>query len=203
MVGSERTHTTSTLLARLHDPGDHTAWEHIDDRYRPIIVGSAMRLGLSRADAEDVAQEVLTRFSQAYLAGQYERERGRLGAWLLSMVRFRVADALRARAVRREVAGEAEVVVLPDENAAQQAWQTERRRAILMHALHELRLNSETSDQSILIFEKLVLNRTKAPDVAQELGVKLGVVYVAKNRVAERLRAIVERIEQAYEEDRM
>lgn len=203
MVGSDFTHTTSTLLQRLHDPADASAWSRIDDRYRRIIIGSAMRLGLKQTDAEDVAQEVLARFSQAYRAGQYDREKGRLGAWLLSMVRFRVVDALRARAQRREVGTGSEIMVLPDQHSAEQVWETERRRVILMDAIHELRSTSETSDQSIRIFEMLVLNRKKAPEVAQELGISPGVVYTAKNRVAERLRGIVERLEQAFEDDRL
>ena len=45
--------TSITLLEGLKDPRNEAAWRRFMDRYRPILIGFARRLGLSPSDAED------------------------------------------------------------------------------------------------------------------------------------------------------
>jgi len=78
MIASHRTTTTTALLDGLHDPANEEVWREFDTRYRPIILGFAVKLGLSDEDAADVAQDTLARFVQEYRAGRYDRTRGRL-----------------------------------------------------------------------------------------------------------------------------
>ena len=37
--------TTSSILDALLDPSDYETWRQFDERYRPIIVAFAVRLG--------------------------------------------------------------------------------------------------------------------------------------------------------------
>lgn len=193
------TRTTTALLEGLHDVENAEAWASFYGRYVPILIGVSRRLGLSEADAQDAAQETLTAFVKEYRENKYDRDRGRLRAWLLTILRTRVAGQYRAKAVRKEQQGVTFVGGVPDERTASEAWDVERRRAILLQAIDELRKVSKTSDQSVQIFEMLARDSRTAQDVADELGLTAQDVYRAKSRVAQRLREVVTKIEGVYD----
>jgi RNA polymerase sigma-70 factor (ECF subfamily) len=192
------TRTTTALLDGLHEPGNEQVWAELDARYRPILVAFARRLGLGDADAADVAQEAMLRFLQEYRDGHYDRERGRLRSWLLSIARTRVAAVYRRR--RAPARGDSALGALPDDATLSEIWESERRAVILREALERLRTTTRTSDRNIRTFELLVVRRMPAASVAKELGISVDDVYVAKSRVAERLRRIIEELERAYDE---
>ena len=195
------TRTTTHLLDGLFDPAASEIWQEFDRRYRPIIVGLARKLGLAEEDAADVAQETLTRFVTAYRAGKYDRSRGRLRSWIIGIARYRITDAIRARASRRGWRGDSMINECPDHAEMTAIWDTERRQSILRQAVNELRTNSRTGEKTIRAFEMLTFHARKPADVAEELSMTLDDVYQAKNRVASRLRMIVGRIEILYDED--
>lgn len=195
------THTTTALLQGLHEEGGHAAWEVLDRRYRPIVTGLARRLGLSDQDAMDVAQDTMIRVLAEYRDGRYDRERGRMRSWLLSIARTRIADVHRKRAVRREARGESAMVSIPKEQELKDIWSTERRFVVLREALADLEATSKTSDRSIRAFEMLVFHRRSVSDVAGELDMSENDVYLAKSRIARRLKETVHQLESLYEED--
>jgi RNA polymerase sigma factor (sigma-70 family) len=197
----DTTRTTTVLLEGLHDPGNQAAWSEFDARYRPILTAFARRLGLSDDDAADAAQETLLQFLKEYREGRYDRERGRLRSWLLGIARTRVAGQHRARSQRREARGESAIVNLEDDATISRIWESERRRVILREALTELRVATRTSDRTIRAFELHVLQQMPVAAVALELSITDHDVYQAKSRVASRLRDIVDRLDQVFDED--
>lgn len=192
-------HTTTTLLLEgLHDPGNQRAWQEFQERYVPIMLAFARRLGLSESDAADVTQDGLVRFLQEYRAGQYDRQRGRLRSWLISIVRFRVADRWRLAAKDRIVAGDTAIGQLPVDSELEALWDAEQRREILRRAFQSLRSESRLAEKTILAFERLVIDERPVADVAAELQMTANDVYVAKSRVYERLSAVVLELEAIY-----
>ena len=194
------TTTSTTLLEGLFDPANVVVWDQFDARYRPIILGFARRLGLNEADAADVAQDTLVRFLRDYRLGKYDRTRGALRSWIISIVKFRIADLHRARESRRERRGESAFIDLVGDDAMESIWEAERRRAVLAQALVDLRQTSKTSDKSLRAFEMYALQEVSAETVAQKLDMSLRDVYMAKNRVAERLRDILSRLEELFDD---
>ncbi len=195
----DATQTNTALLQGLHNAGDTAAWRVFDARYRPIIIGFARRVGLSDADAADVAQETILQFITEYRQGRYDRSRARLRAWLIGIARARVAGAFRKAAVRREKAGVTAVVDLEDDGALSSLWDQERRAAILQLAMEELRSSTRTSDKTIQAFDMLTVRQLPPAAVAEALGMTVHDVYLAKSRVAQRLREIIERVEVAFD----
>ncbi|MHC4909588.1 MAG: RNA polymerase sigma factor [Planctomycetota bacterium] len=193
------TRTTTILLDGLHDPADSTSWETFDRRYRPVIIALSRRMGLAEADAADVAQETITRFILEYREGRYDRSRGRLRNWLLALSRTRIAEHYRKGARARIDGGESHVREMPDEATMTQLWEQERRTVLLRSALEELRSSTKTDERTIEAFELLVAQRMPALAVAERLEMKIEDVYLAKSRVAARLRTIVHRLEAACE----
>jgi len=190
--------TTTRLLEGLHRPGDAGAWEEFDRRYRPILVGFLRRMGLNENDAADVAQETLACFLQDYRAGKYDRQQGRLRSWLIGIARCRLADLRRAQGRRRELRGESALGDLPDTADVESVWDAEQRQFIFEQAVRELRQTSRFNERTIAAFERVVLRREAVETVAAELGLTPQEIYNAKNRVVERLRAIVKRYEECF-----
>src|SRR5215468_5754286 len=94
--------TTSTILQRLGDFDDRAIWERFNTRFRSPLESFARRLGLSPAEADDAAQEALLQFAEAYRAGKYVRQAGRLSSWLFGIAFNQVATLRRKRIRERQ-----------------------------------------------------------------------------------------------------
>jgi RNA polymerase sigma-70 factor (ECF subfamily) len=143
----------------------------------------------------------MIRVLDEYRDGRYDRERGRMRSWLMSIARTKIADVYRKRAVRREARGESAMVTIPKDQELEDIWATERRFVVLREALADLQANSKTSDRSIQAFEMLVFHRRAVSDVAKELDMSENDVYLAKSRVAKKLKETVQQLESLYAED--
>jgi RNA polymerase sigma factor (sigma-70 family) len=187
--------TTTALLVGLFDPANAAAWELFDRRYRPILIGFARNCGLNDGDAAELAQATIVRFVE-----EYDRGRGRLGAWLVTIARYRLIDLKRRGATARIARGESAIVDLDDERSVSAIYEAERRMAVLRDALDELRERTKTDPKTIRAFELLFYQGMSVQAVAADLGMSAHDVYLAKSRVAGKLREIVSRIESEYEE---
>lgn len=198
---SLRTATSTVLLQSLLDPANQAVWDEFDKRYRLILVGFARHLGLGNEDAGDVAQQTLLEFLAQYRAGRYERGRGRLSSWIISIARFKIADVKRSRFRHRESRGESAIVDMPGDEETSAAWDVVRKKAILSRAMAELRESSRMDETTIRAFELVGVMGVPAEEAAKQCGISVDQVYVAKNRVTKRLREVVEAMTKAYEED--
>ncbi len=192
--------TTTALLTGLFDPRNAAAWEAFDRRYRPILIGFARNCGAKDVDAAEVAQETIVRFVEEYRAGKYDRNRGRLGAWLVTIARYRLLDSRRRAGTARIERADSAMVDLDDERSLGASYEAERRQALLREALDEMRTRSRTDPKTVKAFEMLVYHGLTPQVVAEQLQMSTHDVYLAKSRVAAKLREIVLRLESEYEE---
>jgi RNA polymerase sigma-70 factor (ECF subfamily) len=194
------TRTTTKLLDALRDRANEPAWAQIDARYRPVIAGLARRLGVSQADAEEVAQRSLAEFVRAYREGRYDRTKGRLSSWILGIAHHTTLRVLRTG--RREGTPGATVLAeVADEPALRSIWADERDRAILARAMALLRDESGIDDRTLLAFELAAMRGVPAAEAGSQCGMTAEQVYVAKSRVTKRLRELVSALTAAFEED--
>ena len=82
--------------------GDERAFAEVYDRYSPILFGLLLRILHSRAEAEDVLQEVFLQVWQQ--ARAFDAARGRPFTWLVTLARSRAIDRLRATDARQRAA---------------------------------------------------------------------------------------------------
>lgn len=190
--------TTTLLLEALMDRRNNDAWREFDARYRPVIIAFARKFGFSDEDAADVAQETLASFLKDYTAGKYDRGKGRLRTWIISIAKFRMADARRAKARTHETRGDSALFDLPSDDVLERHWEEEVKQTILRRSLDELR-KSRMNPRTIRAFQIVALEGRPAADAAAELGMTLNDVYVAKNRAIEKLQTIREQLVQIYE----
>lgn len=194
------TATTTQLLDALGTPGNQEVWEAFDRRYRPILQAVTRRAGLTAEEAIDAAQETLLEFWRDFRGGRYERGRGRLRTWIMKIAHNRAIDAVRARRRDRVVAGDTAVEV-SEQAPDLQAWDEERERAIFVEAMRILRQETFVSPANLRAFEMTAIGGMAPEAAAQETGLSIDQVYVARSRVSRRLREVVETLTRAFDED--
>jgi RNA polymerase sigma factor (sigma-70 family) len=196
-----RPKTTTVLLEALRAETDPQVWGEFVARYQPLLVGFGIRLGLSEADATDAAQWTLAEFLKAFRAGRYERERGRLGSWIIGIAKHQVESLRREGARRAGWRGESGIVDLGNNDSLAEIWEQERRREILNAALCRLRSSARLADTSVRAFELVAIRGVSPEDAARECDLTVDEVYVARHRVTRKLRELVAEITAAYEEN--
>lgn len=191
--------TTTRLLADLQDPSNAIAWVDFDSRYRPVLKGFARKLGFDDDDADEMAQQALTEFCRAYREGRYQRERGRLRAWLIGIARNTALSMRRQRGAVR-VGGNTALENLPDDLEISGIWDREREQAIYEQAMAALRESTRTDAKTLLVFELYAIQGKPVDDVASQCNVTVDMVYVIKNRLTKRLREMVAELTTAYDD---
>ncbi|HOW18631.1 MAG TPA: RNA polymerase sigma factor [Phycisphaerae bacterium] len=192
--------TTTTLLDGLHQTTNARAWRRFEERFQPMILAFARKLGLNETDAQDAAQETMMAFVEAYRQGRYDRTKGRLRSWLFGIARRTVADILRRRP--REVAvsdatdAEAFIKTVEEPDTAARIWEHEWRCAVLQACVAEVA--QDVAPETLAAFDLYVLRQWPAERVAVQLGMTTNAVYLAKNHVLTRIRQIREQIEAAF-----
>ena len=91
---NQQTDAEDAGLLRAVARGDESAFARVYDRYSPILLGLLLRILRSRAEAEDVLQEVFLQVWQQ--ARSFDESRGRAFTWLVTLARSRAIDRLRA-----------------------------------------------------------------------------------------------------------
>src|SRR5437868_2243301 len=102
--------TRPSLLIRLADRADEAAWREFAQIYTPLIQRLARRKGLQPADADDLAQQVLTAVCRAIDRWQVDPQRGRFRTWLFRIAQNLMINALTRRAPDRG-AGDTDMLV--------------------------------------------------------------------------------------------
>src|SRR5262249_50284300 len=98
--------TRASLLLRLRDPRDQSAWTQFVDLYPPLVYAYARRQGLQDADAADLSQEVLTAVAGAVARLEYDPRRGSFRNWLFTIVRHKLSNWWLAQQRRPQGSGD-------------------------------------------------------------------------------------------------
>lgn len=192
--------TTTLLLQQLKDSGDQGAWRQFDERFRPVVFGAARRLGLSEADSADIAQETIFQSLRDYQEGKYDRARGRLGSWIVAIAHHRIIDLLRKKQRAIIEGGDTRLGELPIIDEVSCAWAGALKDDVFRRAWEKVQIESQISPSNLRAFEFAVLRGVPVAATAEECGMSADQVYVAKNRVSAKLREIVDRLTQAFED---
>ena len=138
-LANPQTDAEDAELVRAVARGDESAFARVYDRYSPILLGLLLRILRSRAEAEDVLQEVFLQVWQQ--ARSFDASRGRAFTWLVTLARSRAIDRLRA-VDSRERATQRSAEDVPPERPSD-AWADEEairaeRAEVVRDALGEL-----------------------------------------------------------------
>jgi RNA polymerase sigma-70 factor (ECF subfamily) len=186
--------TRQSLLFRAQTGGED-AWKDLTGLYRPLIIGWLNRQGVPAGDLDDLAQDVLLSVVKHLPTFEHSGRRGAFRAWLRTIVCSRTIDYWRAvDAGSRGQGGSGAVAALrqladPDSDLNRQ-WDEEHDRYVL-DCLLDL-VGEEFEPTTLRAFRRLALDSATGAAAAEELGLSVAAVYVAKSRVLQRLRQLAE-----------
>ncbi len=191
--------TTSTILEDLRDFSNEAAWRHFVGRFRGPIARFATSLGLSDAQADEVSQDSLSVFAERYRAGRYDRQRGKLRAWLFGIAHKQVLKVReRERRQDQRMAGFQEgrdaLESLPDPKTLVDFWNSQWEAFLIQECFRRVRL--EYQPDSVRAFEIVVTEGRSPKEAAEEIGIPIKTVYNAKHRILKRIRELRMEIEE-------
>jgi len=188
--------TRASLLVQLRDGANDGAWREFTNLYGPVIYGFARKRGLQDADAADLMQDVLRSISAAIDRLDYDRSRGTFRGWLFTITRNKVYNFLSARRIRPQGSGDTAtnrmLASQPDTSDGSETWEVEYRRRLASLAMDHIK--SEFQPNTWQAFWLTAVEGLPVAEVAQQVAMTAGAIYVAKSRVLARLKEEVEQM---------
>jgi RNA polymerase sigma-70 factor (ECF subfamily) len=182
--------TRLSLLFRAQ-AGEENAWKDLTDLYRPLIIGWLNSQGVPASDLEDLSQDVLLSVVKNLPTFQHSGRRGAFRSWLRTIICSRTADYWRAVDAGTKASGGSgataalQQIADPDSDLNRQ-WDEEHDRYVL-NCLLDL-VEEEFEPATLQAFRRLALDGASGAETAEELGLSVAAVYVAKSRVLQRIR---------------
>jgi RNA polymerase sigma-70 factor (ECF subfamily) len=185
--------TRLSLLLRLRDGRDAEAWRQFVRLYAPLVYRYGRRHGLQDADAGDLTQEVLRAVSGGIARFEHPNRPGAFRGWLFTLARRKRCDLWARQARPGQGSGDSGVRELLDAQPAREeeaAWDRDYRETVLAWAAERVR--PTVREATWLAFWRTAVEGKEGKAVAEELGLSVAAVYLAKGRVMARLKEEVE-----------
>ena len=183
--------TRQTLLLRIRDLDDKVSWDEFAELYTPLIYRFLINRGLSDSNARDVMQDSLKAIAGAIERFEYNPEKGTFRSWLYTVVRSKLNNYFKKSGRQPAAVGMTEVEGMADESdaAADKEWEMEYKRHMFHWASEKVR--GDFKENTWKAFYGVAVDERPAEEVAKELGMPVGGVYVAKSRVIAKLREAI------------
>ena len=200
--------TRRSLLSRLKESDAQESWSQFFDTYWRLIYTTALNAGLTDWEAQEVVQETILTVARKIKSFRYDPVVGSFKGWLLTIVRWRIADQFRKRPQqiqpprarpRTETQGTATIERVADPGAIDldAIWEEEWQRTLFAAAL--ARVKREANARHYQMFDLHAVKEWPVQKVAQTLGVSAGQVRLAKHRITILMRREVARLEKEEE----
>ncbi len=201
----ETPQTRPSLLLRLRGERDDEAWAQFLKLYEPLVMRLMRKRGLQDNDARDTTQQVLLRISGAIERYEPDGAAGSFRRWLYRVARNVVVTFLTRQSRQPRLLDDRQLTETLDaalpRSTESDLFDDEYQRQVLAWAMEQVR--HEFRDATWLAFVETSVNGRAIPEVARELGLSAGSVYVARSRIIARLRAQAAEFEVAeFEGDR-
>ena len=195
---SEFPETRGSLLLQIQAGDDSDAWQQFVSIYRPIIYRLARQRGLQDADAQDLAQQVLLSISNSIERWQKNDETVRFRHWLRRVAKNAICNAL-TRQPRDQAAGGTSIQGLLEEQRDEgdelaREIELEHRRELFFRAASIVQ--TDVASDTWQVFQLAVIEGVPIEEVAARVNKSVGAAYAARGRVMNRLRRLVEELEQ-------
>ena len=198
--------TRSSLLRRVKDTEDQASWTEFNEIYGKLILGFALKAGLTEDEAQEVVQETMISAAKHLPQFRYNPKVCSFKTWLLNLSRWRVQDQFRKRQTPGaptpgpSPAGDdpdrtATIERLPDPagNQLEAIWDQEWRKTLLEAALSAVKAQVDPTQWQI--FDLYALKQWPVGDVAKALGISAARIYIAKHRISLLLKKRIKALE--------
>ena len=179
-----------SLIYRIRNARDIDAWYQFADIYAPLLHRYATKRGLQDADAADLTQEVLSEISRSIRKGTYDPQRGSFRNWIFGIARHLLCRRLRQNQKSISGSGDSKVHAFLNElvspNHEKRDFEREYRKHLFNWAAKQVR--EKVTDKTWSAFWRTAIDGSEPAEVARDLKMEVGSVYVAKSRVMSRIR---------------
>jgi RNA polymerase sigma-70 factor (ECF subfamily) len=183
--------TSISLLGRARNRDDASAWQQLNEVYTPLLKAWLSRYSLQDSDAADVVQETLLAVSKELPAFDHTGNAGAFRNWLRKIMVHRLRHFWRAQQRHPQGPGDSdflkELAQLEDPHSPlTELWDRDHDRHVLERLLTfiEPRFQETTREA----FRRVAVDGEPAQKVADDLGISLNAVVIAKSRVLRELR---------------
>ncbi len=183
--------TRYSLIAKLHDRADVEAWEEFAQLYQPLIFRIVSSRGLQFADANDVTQEVMTRVSKAIETWDPAHQKSTFRGWLYRITRNLTIDFLRrqehgtAKMVDINRHKQLELIADPSSQESAEFYLHFEKQ---LFALIAHKVQSQVRANTWQAFWRSEVLNEPINEIAVQLDMSAGAVYVARSRVMARIK---------------
>src|SRR5437868_5667868 len=189
--------TRRSLVLRLRNLDDEAAWKEFIEIYEPLVYRIARRKGLQEADARDLCQDVFRGVASAIERWDPDPAKGKFRSWLFRIARNMIVNFLVREKRQPHGSGRTSVQELLEAQPAvdsdgQAEFALEFKRRAFRWAAQRVR--NEFTESTWQAFWQTGVQNRPVEEVAGELGMSAGAVYVARSRVLARLRDRVEQL---------
>ena len=187
--------TRHSLIARLKDPQNHSAWTEFVCVYEPFLLRLVKKQGTPDQHAADVTQQLLLTIAKSVDRWRPDGKVASFRRWLGCVARNVVIKFMTRE--RKQIAGRggSEFLVqlegiTDDSIAAEQIRQYQHE--LILWAAELVRV--EFRENSWRAFWETEIEGRSVADVSLELGVSTGSVYMSRSRVFARIRNRIEEV---------
>jgi RNA polymerase sigma factor (sigma-70 family) len=183
--------TSLSLIDRARQSTDSLAWDRLIEVYTPLLRQWLRAYDVQDADAEDLIQEVLAVVARELPKFDHSRRTGAFRGWLRKVLVNRLRNFWRARASRPAVRGTSSLLEqldqLEDETSQlSRIWNDQHDRDVIAKLMELVR--PKFLPKTWEAFHRQMFVGQGADQVAAELDMPLGSVYMARSRVLNALR---------------
>lgn len=164
--------------------------------YAPLLFRLARSKGFQQADAEDFVQEALSTVARAIAKWVATEDRGRFRVWLFRIAQNLAINFLTRPKHQRLGTGDNHVAELLDElpardEAASQIFEQEYQRELFRWAAAQVQVH--VSDKHWSAFWQTSVEERAIKDVANELCMSIGSLYIARSRITKQIRDLIQK----------
>jgi len=197
--------TRRSLLSRLRNWDDQESWKDFFDTYWKLIYNTAVKAGLTDAEAQDVVQETVFTVAKKMPKFKYDPAVGSFKGWLLKTTRWRILDHIHRvrtkeaplpRRRRGEEPDDTNMTTLVQDSACtdlEKVWNAEWQKNLIGAATE--RVKRRVRPKHYQMFELHVLRELPVAKVAEVLGVSTAQVHLAKHRISRLVKKEIQHLE--------
>jgi RNA polymerase sigma-70 factor (ECF subfamily) len=180
--------TRLSLLLRIRDKGNQSAWEEFVATYSPAIYRFARQKGLQDADARDLAQNTLAAVANQIGDWKVDNDRARFRTWLSRIALNQTITMYRRRKPDVARGGTTGVAVLDREAIDPGDLDLNHRREVFRFLARKVR--AEFEEATWQAFWMTAVEGISIEEAARSLGRSVGAIYTARSRIVRRLQEL-------------
>jgi RNA polymerase sigma-70 factor (ECF subfamily) len=189
MRAAEGMTTSPTLLERVADWADHTAWLEFFQRYDPLLQRGCRRFLADPGAADDLRQQIWIELARRMRTYRYDPGRTFRG-WLRRLCEYRALDWLRSRGANDLPPLDTEPVWVHGPSG-EDGEDVEALRPRLLGEAQRVQeaVRQRVDPKTWEAFWRIAVEGLSVRETADALGMSYASAFAAQKRVGERLRA--------------